>query len=710
MRWTMRMALIGALGFGLLGCSDYDSRPSGDLDGDGHLTDQDVALLEALIDQGGDDAAGDLNGDGQVDADDLALLRQRVCEANGGELGDDGRCCTTADDGTVCCDSELDGDFEHCTPPELDCEADADCDPLNCPARCIDGRCRCEDVCADDEDCQMLDCPAFCDDSGRCQCKIPCAANDDCAFISRCRSVCGDDGHCICDDDCLRAGEEFFPEDPDAEPNCCPGLEPIELADYHNGQCAYLDCICYVCAACGDGICGAGENPCNCEQDCGQCRPGDERLYTCPDGSQVPWCHCSEDGQWACIRSPENACEHLECHPGNERTYLCPDGEEVFWCECDHQGVWQCIDSPESQCSTQECAPGDERFYTCPDGSQVPWCICDEDAIWMCINSPENACADPCAGVVCDDGFHCEDGSCVPDQCLGEGEQFEDFDTAGKCCDGLVPIPVAVAENGTCSSPNCPCYVCARCGTDGGVCSTGENRCNCPQDCVGADHCSAEDCLNIEREYMVDGDCPGLPLGQMDRIAQGVGCAAMDARGEGDCDLHLGVIWNGEACVNISGCSCVGADCQALFESLEACRDAYAPCFDLPSCAAMDARGEGLCDMELGILWDGRECRSISGCECVGSDCDRLYHEPAECREAHAHCLAHPCSLLLPGPLGEVLGRSGCIDHHIIHTLAGCSGAAHQTGVSITIHLTCPMIEDDGSEGSCEVFLDDLID
>ncbi|MBX7197413.1 MAG: hypothetical protein K1X94_35520 [Sandaracinaceae bacterium] len=55
-------------------------------------------------------------------------------------------------------------------------------------------------------------------------------------------------------------------------------------------------------------------------------------------------------------------------------------------------------------------------------------------------------------------------------------------------------------------------------------------------------------------------------------------CAPMDARGEGVCDLALGIVWNGSACVPISGCSCVGADCADLFRTDAACRLRYAAC------------------------------------------------------------------------------------------------------------------------------------
>jgi hypothetical protein len=54
---------------------------------------------------------------------------------------------------------------------------------------------------------------------------------------------------------------------------CKPGLKAIGEAIYTTGEgpfsgCSYPLCDCYVCTKCGDGICGKGENYCNCKEDC----------------------------------------------------------------------------------------------------------------------------------------------------------------------------------------------------------------------------------------------------------------------------------------------------------------------------------------------------------------------------------------------------------------------------------------------------------
>ncbi len=68
----------------------------------------------------------------------------------------------------------------------------------------------------------------------------------------------------------LGEGEEFeqagwLPINP-----CSVGLKPvIDAIDAGDKlHCGIPMCPCYVCAKCGDGICGKGENLCNCPEDC----------------------------------------------------------------------------------------------------------------------------------------------------------------------------------------------------------------------------------------------------------------------------------------------------------------------------------------------------------------------------------------------------------------------------------------------------------
>jgi hypothetical protein len=60
---------------------------------------------------------------------------------------------------------------------------------------------------------------------------------------------------------------------------CCEGLEFLEPMEesiedcgdhYPEGCCPSATPSLFYCAACGDGDCAAGENHCNCPQDCGE--------------------------------------------------------------------------------------------------------------------------------------------------------------------------------------------------------------------------------------------------------------------------------------------------------------------------------------------------------------------------------------------------------------------------------------------------------
>jgi hypothetical protein len=73
-------------------------------------------------------------------------------------------------------------------------------------------------------------------------------------------------------------------------------------------------------------------------------------------------------------------------------------------------------------------------------------------------------------------------------------------------------------------------------------------------------------------------------------------------------------------------CTLPGAGCPAI-----ECEDPTAP-----RCDAMDATPVGACDLHLGIAFDGDECVSLSGCSCEGEDCDSLFMSPIECENACA--------------------------------------------------------------------------
>jgi len=69
----------------------------------------------------------------------------------------------------------------------------------------------------------------------------------------------------VTDESCYSQGEGEFDDDFP----CCEGLTRLAAAvsDVSTGECFYMEHL-GPCGNCGDGICGAEENKCNCLSDC----------------------------------------------------------------------------------------------------------------------------------------------------------------------------------------------------------------------------------------------------------------------------------------------------------------------------------------------------------------------------------------------------------------------------------------------------------
>ncbi|MGC4121334.1 MAG: hypothetical protein QM765_43510 [Myxococcales bacterium] len=138
-------------------------------------------------------------------------------------------------------------------------------------------------------------------------------------------------------------------------------------------------------------------------------------------------------------------------------------------------------------------------------------------------------------------------------------------------------------------------------------------------------------------------------------------CGAMDAQASADttgahCNCMLGYAWNGQDCVGLGDCACVGADCDKLETTREACLAKHTTCkptFQCGSsalnaqshdaCGAMDAQASGdaagtHCYCLLGYAWDGKDCVGLGDCACVGTDCDKLETTREACLAKHTSC------------------------------------------------------------------------
>jgi hypothetical protein len=114
-----------------------------------------------------------------------------------------------------------------------------------------------------------------------------------------------------------------------------------------------------------------------------------------------------------------------------------------------------------------------------------------------------------------------------------------------------------------------------------------------------------------------DAKCSGTPPGAASGGTAGAGsagCEAQAAESEGPCLLGLGYKWDGQRCVTLGGCRCVGPDCGELFGSEEACASAHAQC-------APGAR----CSREIRAVSDfvqaNKTCQSDADCQSAFVGC-----------------------------------------------------------------------------------------
>ncbi len=355
---------------------------------------------------------------------------------------------------------------------------------------------------------------------------------------------------------CLAEGESR-PVVPNA-PDCCEGLEPIGCeAPNGEGVCLAEPCVgAMICADCGNGTCGPGENVCNCPADC--------------TGEEPPECVAEGESKAVVPDAPE-CCEGLQ-------PISCGGPAEDGSCDTPCVGASICAKCGDGTCGTGEnkcncpadCAEGDQCVAeggSRPVVPNAPECCEGLEPIDCDAPGEDGTCPEtPCLGATfcakCGDGT-CGSGenkcNCVEDcgdepSCVTEGGSRPVVPGAPECCEGLEPISChAPAGDGSCDTPCVGASICAKCGD--GSCGPGENKCNCELDCAEEAACVAE---GESRPVVPDAPdcCDGLVLIGCDAPAQDGTCPTEPCLGASVCaDCPNGTCGPGE-----NKCNCA-ADC-----------------------------------------------------------------------------------------------------------------------------------------------------
>ena len=372
---------------------------------------------------------------------------------------------------------------------------------------------------------------------------------------------------------------------------CCPGLKKIagNMGVDAEGVCHPAIDGGFVCAKCGDGKCGIGENKCNCPSDCSAaCAEEGEGVFDNPGMGPVKCCDvdagikpltridttyniCSDPdrsgSKGICSKSWAKTCGNGVCDSGEDKCNClkdCPppdcakDGEQVYL---------RSIDGPVRCCSVDSGIKYDHRLEngacTAVSGqfSPVGACVvgwqktCGDGAC----GSGENRCNCPqdCDKVAasCGNG-KCEAGetttNCLTDcPCVAEGrrmptfavspEGFEQQRQTGnlECCPGLNSVSNQF-YNGVCEGivGVSGGDVCVKCGN--GVCGSGENYCNCPKDCASEPEviCGNAKCEAGESTANCSTDCPCIREGERTPIYS-VGSKESHKSGKFECCPEL---------------------------------------------------------------------------------------------------------------------------------------------------------------------------
>lgn len=194
-------------------------------------------------------------------------------------------------------------------------------------------------------------------------------------------------------------------------------------------------------------------------------------------------------------------------------------------------------------------------------------------------------------------------------------------------------------------SPCADCFQCLPCGD--GVCSPGENRCNCPADCMGAGQCLKDEHCNDGNPCTFDlcdtynmvcifspvSECGGQPCGTGQLCPAGTFCqfapgSCGEAGSPGVC-VNSQQVCAGSSPAPVCGCDGKTYDSVCAIAQAKQSIAYEGPCQPI-QCPVLTEGSLGVCGVFLGYAWDGTKCGSISGCFCQPY-CSSVFASQAEC-------------------------------------------------------------------------------
>lgn len=173
----------------------------------------------------------------------------------------------------------------------------------------------------------------------------------------------------------------------------------------------------------------------------------------------------------------------------------------------------------------------------------------------------------------------------------------------------------------------------------------------------------------------------------------GAACQAQDVSGAGECAAAFGVFFLGDRCGWLSGCNCVGSDCDNGYDDEAACEAAHRECL-VDDCAPQDIAFVGDCDPAGVSVFNGIECVGMEGCSCHGDDCDASYSSLEACTAAHAHCAGREQSCDdIAAAYGDYVGHTACQDDGDCVIVEGLCAAGHGCAHVVNRHWGKPGID-----------------